>query len=67
MTPEEIVQEEANIGAELLGTLKKHAIEAYSWGSFAKLRNVVLCGLSIGTLVVNKGPYRLERSMLQAR
>jgi hypothetical protein len=38
MTPEEVVQEEAHIGVEMLKTIKKHAIERYTWASFAKMK-----------------------------
>jgi len=38
MTPEGVLQEEAFIGLELLTTLKKHAIERYTWASFAKMK-----------------------------
>ena len=38
MTPEWVVQEEAYIGLEMLSTLKKHAIERYTWASFAKMK-----------------------------
>lgn len=38
MTPEGAVQEEAYIGLEMLRTLKKHAIERYTWASFAKMK-----------------------------
>jgi hypothetical protein len=41
MTAEAILQEEANIGAELLGTLKKHAIEDYAWAKFDHLKQVL--------------------------
>jgi hypothetical protein len=38
MMPEEVLQEEAHIGVELLSTIKKHAIERYTWASFAKMK-----------------------------
>src|SRR5215831_3456461 len=38
MTPEEVVLEEAHIGVEMLKTIKKHAIERYTWASFAKMK-----------------------------
>ena len=38
MTPEEVVREEAHIGVEMLRTIKKHAIERYTWASFAKMK-----------------------------
>jgi hypothetical protein len=38
MTPEEVVLEEAHIGLEMLRTIKKHAIERYTWASFAKMK-----------------------------
>lgn len=41
LTPAEIVQEEANIGVELLGNIKKQSIDHYSWASFAKMKRVL--------------------------
>lgn len=41
MTPEEIIQEEATIGAQLLETIKKRAIENNSWAMFARLKHVL--------------------------
>jgi hypothetical protein len=41
MTREEIIQEEASIGAELLKSLKKHAIETNSWADFAHLKQIL--------------------------
>ncbi len=41
MTCEEIVQEEAMIGAELLNAIKKHTIENNSWANFARLKHVL--------------------------
>ena len=41
MTCEEIVQEEAMIGADLLKSIKKHAIENNSWTDFARLKHVL--------------------------
>jgi hypothetical protein len=38
LTPEEVVREEAHIGVEMLRTIKKHAIERYTWASFAKMK-----------------------------
>jgi hypothetical protein len=38
MTSDEVVQEEARIGVEMLKTIKKHAIERYTWASFAKMK-----------------------------
>jgi len=38
LTPEGVLQEEAYIGLEMLRTLKKHAIERYTWASFAKMK-----------------------------
>ena len=38
LTPEEVIQEEAHIGVEMLGTIKKHAIERYTWTSYAKMK-----------------------------
>jgi hypothetical protein len=37
ITQEEMIQEEAHVGAELLRTIKKHAIEKYTWSGFAKM------------------------------
>ncbi|HLI05495.1 MAG TPA: hypothetical protein VKV40_02900 [Ktedonobacteraceae bacterium] len=41
MTAEAILLEEASIGAELLKSLKRQAVEAYSWASFAHLQHVL--------------------------
>jgi hypothetical protein len=41
MTREEIIQQEAKIGVELLRTIKKHAIENYTWSSFAKMKRAL--------------------------
>lgn len=41
MTREEIIQEEANIGAELLKSLKKHAIQTDSWADFTRLKQIL--------------------------
>ncbi len=41
MTREEIIQQEAIIGVELLRTIKKHAIENYTWSSFAKMQRAL--------------------------
>jgi len=41
MTPEAILQEEANIGARLLGSLKKRAIEQNAWASFSGLKRAL--------------------------
>ena len=41
MTHEAIIQEEANIGAELLKSLKKRAIADYSWAHFARLKHIL--------------------------
>ena len=38
MSPEEVIQEEAHIGVDMLRTIKKHAIERYTWASFAKMK-----------------------------
>jgi len=38
MSPEAVVQEEAHTGVEMLKTIKKHAIERYTWASFAKMK-----------------------------
>jgi len=38
MTPDEVVQEEAHLGVEMLKTIKKHAIERYTWASYAKMK-----------------------------
>jgi len=37
MTPEKVVREEALVGLEMLKTIKKHAIERYSWASYSKM------------------------------
>src|SRR6266702_2672844 len=34
----DVIQEEAHIGIEILRTIKKHAIERYTWASFAKMK-----------------------------
>ena len=44
MTREEIIQEEAHIGLELLRTIKKHCVENYSWARFAKMKKALECG-----------------------
>ena len=44
MTPEGVLQDEAYIGLEMLRTLKKHAIERYTWASFAKMKKGLECG-----------------------
>ena len=44
MTPEGVLQEEAYIGLEMLRTLKKHAIERYTWASFAKMKKGLVSG-----------------------
>ena len=49
MTPEEVVLEEAHIGVEMLKTIKKHAIETYTWASFAKMKK----GLESGELDID--------------
>jgi hypothetical protein len=41
LTQEEIIQEEAQIGLELLRTLKKRAIEKYAGASFAKMKKAL--------------------------
>jgi hypothetical protein len=38
MSPETVAQEEAHIGLEMLRTIKKHAIERYTWASFSKMK-----------------------------
>jgi len=38
MEPEDVIQEEAHIGIEILRTIKKHAIERYTWASFAIMK-----------------------------
>jgi hypothetical protein len=38
MKPEEVVREEAHIGVEMLKSIKKHAIERYTWASYAKMK-----------------------------
>ena len=44
MTREEIIQEEAQIGLELLRIIKKHCIENYSWARFTKMKKALECG-----------------------
>lgn len=41
MTEQEILLEEANVGAELLQRLKRQAIDDYSWATFAHLKHVL--------------------------
>jgi hypothetical protein len=41
LTSEEIVQEEANIGTQILKTLKKQAIEQNSWLAFTHLKDAL--------------------------
>ncbi len=41
MTAEDILLEEASIGAELLKGLKRQAVEAYSWANLAHLQHVL--------------------------
>jgi hypothetical protein len=38
LTPDEVVREEAHFGEEMLKHIKKHAIEQYTWASYAKLK-----------------------------
>ena len=38
MTPEQVVREEAHIGLDMLKSIKKHAIERYTWASYAKMK-----------------------------
>jgi hypothetical protein len=40
MTREQIIEEEANIGLELMREVKKRSIEHYSWASFVKMQKV---------------------------
>jgi hypothetical protein len=44
MTPEEMLQEEANIGAELLKSIKKRCIEQNTWTDFTRLKHVLAGG-----------------------
>ncbi len=44
LTREAIIQEEAQIGAALLRTIKKRLIEKYAWVRFAKLKKALACG-----------------------
>ena len=44
LTREAIIQEEAQIGAALLRTIKKRSIEKYTWARFAKLKKALECG-----------------------
>jgi hypothetical protein len=41
ITREAIIQEEANLGAEVLKSLKKRAIANYSWADFARLLHIL--------------------------
>lgn len=41
LTREEIIQEEAHRGIELLSTIKKRAVEKYTWAKFARLKKVL--------------------------
>lgn len=41
MTPEEIIQEEANIGAQTLKGIKKHAIAQNSWVTYSRLKHAL--------------------------
>lgn len=41
MTPEEILLEEANIGAELLKSIKKRCVKNNCWANFAQLKDVL--------------------------
>ena len=41
MNREEIIQEEAHIGLELLRSIKKHCVENYSWARFAKMKKAL--------------------------
>lgn len=41
MTPQAILQEEADIGSQLLKSIKKHAIKQNSWVSFSHLKQVL--------------------------
>ena len=41
ITPQAIVQEEANIGVALLASIKKQHVDHYSWDSFAKLKKAL--------------------------
>jgi hypothetical protein len=38
MKAEEVVREEAHIGVEILKTIKRHAIDRYTWASYAKMK-----------------------------
>ncbi len=44
MTREEIIQEEAHIGLELLRSIKNHCVENYSWARFAKMKKALESG-----------------------
>lgn len=44
MTPEGIIQEEANIGAAVLGTLKQNSIDHYTWSHYSKLKTALAGG-----------------------
>ena len=38
MSQEAVVQEEAHIGVDIQKTIKKHAIERYTWASYSKMK-----------------------------
>jgi hypothetical protein len=44
MTPEAVVREEALVGLEMLKSIKKHAIERYTWASYSKMKKGLECG-----------------------
>lgn len=44
MTAEAVLQEEANIGAELLTHLKRRAIEDYAWANFMQMKHALAQG-----------------------
>ncbi len=41
MRPEQIIEEEAAIGLDLLAEIKKRCIETYSWAHFARMRHAL--------------------------
>ncbi len=41
ITKEQIIEEEANVGLELLKDIKKRCIENYSWASFARMKRAL--------------------------
>ncbi len=46
MTKEQMVEEEANVGLELMRKIKKRCIDSYSWASFAKMQRASEDGIA---------------------